>query len=880
MSVCKSRTAGTVCFIFALFALSGNTPSLSSFPVHPGVQSSFIISMADSVYGWAAGYVQTGGTAENGQIHQATQKTVLIPMILKTIDGGKNWKLQTILQTQDYGYTVRAVEAVDSLHCRILLTDENEEKNIFLFTDDGLQWSVTEFLIPDIVPKKMKFTGPKTGIVIAGDIFEEDRLYRTTDGGFSWHEMKTDFHGRIEFIDLLNGQIWLIAQTRQNPDGISIIRSDDSGKTWLLVRVLDPPKGEKYLPGGFLCQKQGMAVVIHLSDENGSEDGKSLLAYSQDQFLSHELFTVQYREQNKSGISHLSFPVIAHPYVYAFDRQLAEDITGDMSEVNYHYIIRTKDHGRSWEKINEIKSSVNGIHHGSSDVYISPTRSGMILQFKGSMFNAEEATVDFRGLFLSPGPVLTESLRGLDEDVPGDDPDEEHVYDTVMTSKWESLEDSLSAVSSSDLAKAGKYRPDITMPFSVGIDSVLSTTVQFHRRVRWGAKHVTWDLIKEEIKTGEIRIPRYKILFLKGSIHAAAGIQPKKYLWTSSINGELSDRLFFSTRYDQLSPGMHYVFFKAMDQSGNWTKPVVIKVIVEDFPKYKFPFFGRWTVGGGGSYYNRGRHTKGIKYALDLNYAEGTDGGDNDFGIPVRASTDGTVSFAGYTKGYGRNVRINYEYGGKIYTTLVSHLATISVSVGEKVKRGQELGTCGSTGRSSAPHIHWELRMNDICVPPEPIFENDSSVIQTLRDGWSYESDNFYEPDHIIVVDEPDIPGTWLEYKGYNHSFRWCGISSQKTVEAKWKPKLPRSGFYRLQVHIPRDHATATATYQIHTKTGVQEVKINQNKFTWEWATLGDFELDMHDDVYVSLDNSSSQRKGAVTFDAVRFIGLWNEEKK
>ena len=333
------------------------------------------------------------------------------------------------------------------------------------------------------------------------------------------------------------------------------------------------------------------------------------------------------------------------------------------------------------------------------------------------------------------------------------------------------------------------------------------------------------------------------------------------------------------TRPEQLTPGTHYIFFKAMDHSGSWTKPVVMKVIVEDFPVYKFPFYGRWVVGGGGSYYNRGRHTKGIRYALDLNYAEGSDGGDNDFGIPVRASTDGVVTFVGYTKGYGRNVRISYQYAGKVYTTLVSHLATMSVEVGEKVKMGQELGTCGSTGRSSAPHIHWELRVNDVCVPPEPVFENDSTILQTIRDGELVESDNIYLPAHIIIVDEPDIPGTWLEYRGYNHSFRWCGISKQKTVEAKWKPKLSKSGLYKVQVHIPRDHASAVATYRIHSKNAIQEVKINQNKFTWDWATLGVFEFDMNDEVYVSLDNSSTQRKGAITFDAVRFIGMWNEDK-
>lgn len=225
-------------------------------------------------------------------------------------------------------------------------------------------------------------------------------------------------------------------------------------------------------------------------------------------------------------------------------------------------------------------------------------------------------------------------------------------------------------------------------------------------------------------------------------------------------------------------------------------------------------------------------------------------------------------------------VKIDYMYGGHKYTTLVSHLATISVDIGEKVKQGQELGGCGTTGRSSAPHIHWELRIDDQCTPPEPIFENDSTIVQIIRDGSTFRSDNTYKPEHIIVVDEGDIPNTYKDYRGYYHSYRYAGVTkTEKTTEAVWKPKLPRSGPYKVQVHIPKKFAVANARYRVYTKSGVQEIKVNQNKFTDEWVTLGVYEFDAGDNAYVALDNATGQTRGTIAFDAVRFVGQWESNQ-
>lgn len=824
--------------------------------------------MADSLVGWSAGFVQTGGYKQSAE---AVARPARVPMILKTTNGGANWFLQTVLQSGNHELIVRDLQAVDAQHVRVLVSDESDEMHYLLMTDDGEIWDAVELNLPDVSPRFMSFVNIRDGLMIGTDMFDEDRLYRTNDGGKTWKIGGSLPQGRIEALTTDGREAWMVARKKENPASLVVLCSQDIGRSWIQVMALSAGKNENLIFQGIFVSSKTQMVFIQRMPILRSVDPQWVLYHSTDRFLSHQSFTVQSvdKQQSRNPVLFIANEDRAVFFSRSStDEEMKSEEVGDAMPIHF-----SRDKGKKWQTSGIFRNAVSDAALVGSQRIVTASQDAFLWLSPDNGVQWTEGIIDFRDIFYAAGPPRYTGLSGLDEDILEDY--EDHSSDQQNVFKWESEEDSLLAASLVSAGRSEKYKPDLLSPFSAGIESVTSTTVQFHKRVRWGAKHVPWDLITEEIKTGEIRIPRYKTIYLKGSVHHTGNARIQSYLWTSSINGELGREIELQTRPDQLSPGTHYIFFKALDEHGEWSKPAVIKITVEDFPKYKFPFYGRWMVGGGGSYYNQGRHIRGIRYALDLNYAEGGEGGDNDFGIPVRASTDGTVIFAGYTKGYGRNVRISYTYAGKNYMTLVSHLATISVQVGEKVRQGQELGTCGSTGRSSAPHIHWELRVNDVCVPPEPVFENDSTVVQTIRNGNIYDSDNIYHPEHILVVEEPDIPGTVLEYKGYNHSYRWCGISRVKTVEAKWKPQLPRSGLYKIQAHINRDHATAVVTYRIHTKNGIQEVKINQNKFTWEWATLGIFELDKDDDVYVTLSNESNQRKGALNFDAIRFVGMW-----
>ncbi|HMB63322.1 MAG TPA: M23 family metallopeptidase [Eudoraea sp.] len=76
-------------------------------------------------------------------------------------------------------------------------------------------------------------------------------------------------------------------------------------------------------------------------------------------------------------------------------------------------------------------------------------------------------------------------------------------------------------------------------------------------------------------------------------------------------------------------------------------------------------------------------------------------------GVPIYATGDGQVQRAdNNSSGYGKHIRIDHGYG---YTTLYGHLSKYNVKKGQKVKRGDLIGFVGSTGRSEAPHLHYEV---------------------------------------------------------------------------------------------------------------------------------------------------------------------------
>ena len=86
-----------------------------------------------------------------------------------------------------------------------------------------------------------------------------------------------------------------------------------------------------------------------------------------------------------------------------------------------------------------------------------------------------------------------------------------------------------------------------------------------------------------------------------------------------------------------------------------------------------------------------------------------------DIGTPVLTSAPGMVTFAGWYAGYGQTIYVDHGSG---WTTLYAHLNRIDVQVGQVLQRGETIGAVGSNGRSTGPHLHFEIRLNNRPVDP------------------------------------------------------------------------------------------------------------------------------------------------------------------
>ncbi len=96
-------------------------------------------------------------------------------------------------------------------------------------------------------------------------------------------------------------------------------------------------------------------------------------------------------------------------------------------------------------------------------------------------------------------------------------------------------------------------------------------------------------------------------------------------------------------------------------------------------------------------------------------------------GAPIFAAAKGLVSFAGRKSGYGNCVEVSHGNG---VVTRYAHMSAFRAHVGQQVNAGQAIGAIGSTGRSTGPHLHFEVRINDRPVNPRPFLEISAHVSQ------------------------------------------------------------------------------------------------------------------------------------------------------
>ena len=85
-------------------------------------------------------------------------------------------------------------------------------------------------------------------------------------------------------------------------------------------------------------------------------------------------------------------------------------------------------------------------------------------------------------------------------------------------------------------------------------------------------------------------------------------------------------------------------------------------------------------------------------------------------GTPIYAAEDGIVTFVGWYGGYGNLIKVQHANG---YETYYGHCSSIVTSAGATISKGDLIGYVGSTGNSTGPHLHFEVRVNGVNYNPE-----------------------------------------------------------------------------------------------------------------------------------------------------------------
>jgi murein DD-endopeptidase MepM/ murein hydrolase activator NlpD len=102
---------------------------------------------------------------------------------------------------------------------------------------------------------------------------------------------------------------------------------------------------------------------------------------------------------------------------------------------------------------------------------------------------------------------------------------------------------------------------------------------------------------------------------------------------------------------------------------------------------------------------------------------------DGNRGDLVAAPANGTVTKADWEGGYGNLIEVDHGNG---LTTRYGHLSRVGVQVGDTIQRGQLIGLIGSTGRSTGPHLHYEVRLNDKPINPRRFLPPEPAEIKAL----------------------------------------------------------------------------------------------------------------------------------------------------
>ena len=154
-----------------------------------------------------------------------------------------------------------------------------------------------------------------------------------------------------------------------------------------------------------------------------------------------------------------------------------------------------------------------------------------------------------------------------------------------------------------------------------------------------------------------------------------------------------------------------------------------------------------WPVAKSGTYITSSYGARTHPIQGVTKFHTGLDIGNAGFGAPVIAAADGIVTLASYYGGYGNCVMINHGNG---VSTLYGHGQKILTEVGKEVKKGDVIMEVGSTGVSTGPHLHFEVRVNGQHTSPIPYLQGASSTTSEIKENNETEENKETKENTII----------------------------------------------------------------------------------------------------------------------------------
>jgi murein DD-endopeptidase MepM/ murein hydrolase activator NlpD len=227
-------------------------------------------------------------------------------------------------------------------------------------------------------------------------------------------------------------------------------------------------------------------------------------------------------------------------------------------------------------------------------------------------------------------------------------------------------------------------------------------------------KQMEIALLDEALSIAEERVARARKIFKRLGIDDRSVVANSRYQ-TAETGGPFVPVSFGEDGKDEVSERM----VKMLDAADAYDK---MKHAAVQLPMHMPMKNIRRVTSGYGIRRDPFRHTIAMHGGVDFK---------SGMNSPVYATGDGKVNTAGWEGAYGRMVEIVHDNG---VATRYAHLSSITVAVGDRVKRGDLVGRLGNTGRSTGPHLHYETRVRGRAVDPVRFWQTSNAVQELSKE--------------------------------------------------------------------------------------------------------------------------------------------------